>query len=65
LIPSPASKRLVAEVKSLTTKDEEKQLSLALDDQMRHESTVIPMLAAERRPSDRGWESYATELECY
>jgi hypothetical protein len=57
-----AGRVFVAEVKSVTEKNEEKQLRLGLGqilryaDQLRHGGTVVPVLVAERRPKDCSWE---------
>ncbi len=53
---------VVAEIKSLTEQNEERQLRLALGQVLRYaqllrgkERTVRPVVAVERRPSDDSW----------
>ena len=58
----------VAEVKSLTRSNEEKQLRLGLGQvlryahQLRHLGEVVPVLVAERKPSDSTWEDLCARL---
>jgi len=50
----------VAEIKSLTPKNEEKQLRLALGQALRYAHQLgpntIPVIVIERAPSDQSWE---------
>jgi hypothetical protein len=63
-----SDKTFVAEVKSVTPSNEEKQLRLGLGqvlryaDQLRYEGMVIPVLVAERRPRDRSWEELCKRI---
>jgi hypothetical protein len=58
----------VAEVKSVTDRNEEKQLRLGLGqvlryaDQLRHRGPVAPVLVVERRPTDSSWEQLCDRL---
>lgn len=58
----------VAEVKSLTTKNEEKQLRLGLGQVLRYrhllgkKAAVVAVLAVEREPSDPSWRELCTDL---
>ncbi len=59
----------VAEVKSLTERNEEQQLRLGLGQVLRYRNLladgrqqVIAVLALEREPSDRRWLTLCTEL---
>jgi hypothetical protein len=58
----------VAEVKSLTSKSEEKQLRLGLGQVLRyaqllrHDRTATPVLVAERRPDDPSWSELCKQL---
>lgn len=59
----------VAEVKSLTKENEERQLRLGLGQVLRYAhilgsgaTSCIPVLAVERRPVDESWESLCTSL---
>ena len=63
-----ADRIFVAEVKSVTRMNEEKQLRLGLGqvlryaDQLSHTGTVVPVLVAERRPTDCSWEQLCERL---
>ncbi len=59
----------VAEVKSITTANEERQLRLGLGQILRYRSLlsaggrpVVAVIAAERAPSDPSWEMLCGEL---
>jgi hypothetical protein len=58
----------VAEVKSLTEANEEKQLRLGLGQVLRyahqlgHQDGTVPVLAVERMPSDSSWEHLCEKL---
>jgi hypothetical protein len=68
---APEGKVFVTEVKSLTSKNEEKQLRLGLGQVLRYrqilgllypDREVIPVLAAEREPSDSTWSDLCREF---
>jgi hypothetical protein len=56
----------VAEVKSITPHNEEKQLRLGLGQVLRYSyqfgTLAVPVLLAERRPQDPGWEKLCEHL---
>jgi hypothetical protein len=58
----------VAEVKSITANNEEKQLRLGLGQvlrytyQLRGDEETVPVLVVERRPSDQSWEDLCSAL---
>jgi hypothetical protein len=62
------SRIFVAEVKSLTIRNEEKQLRLGLGqvlryaDQLRTDVRAVPVLAVERCPTDSSWEQLCNNL---
>ncbi len=61
-------KLFVAEVKSLTSQNEEKQLRLGLGQVLRYSQQIggnriaVPVLAVERPPSDLSWQSLCDRL---
>jgi hypothetical protein len=63
-----AEMRFVAEVKSLTIRNEENQLRLGLGQVLRYayqldsNGGVVPVLVAERQPSDSSWEVLCRRL---
>jgi hypothetical protein len=59
-------RRFVAEVKSITPHNEEKQLRLGLGQVLRYSyqlgTPAVPVLVAERPPQDPGWEKLCEHL---
>ena|ERR1700722_3979196 len=63
------SRIFVAEIKSLTLKNEEKQLRLGLGQVLRYayqlngQFEAVPVLVVERRPSDASWILLCRQLD--